>query len=44
MEKSNSQTVSFAIIFVTVNGHKTFKNIFSDVQTEGKGGDKFCLT
>ena len=31
-------TVSFAIIFVTMNGHtyKLFKNRLSDVQTEGK--------
>ena len=44
MEKSNFQTVSFAIFFVTTNGHKLFKNIFSEVQTEGKGGDKIGLT
>ena len=39
MKKSNFQTVIFAIIFVTMNGHtsKLFKNKFYDVQTEGKG-------
>ena len=39
VKKSNFQTVNFAIIFMTMNGHayKLFKNILSDVQTEGKG-------
>ena len=37
---SNFQTVIFAIMFVTMNGHtsKLFKNIFYDVQTEEKVG------
>ena len=32
-EKSNFQTVVFAIMFVTVNGHtyKLFKNVFNDL-------------
>ena len=39
MKKSNFQTVGFTIIFMTMNGHtyKFLKNIFNDVQTEGKG-------
>ena len=39
MNKSNFQTVIFAIIFATINGHrsKLFKSIFYGVQTEGKG-------
>ena len=38
MKKSNFQTVIFAIFFLAMNGHtfKLFKNIFSDVHTEGK--------
>ena len=36
MKKSNFQTVIFAIMFVTMNGHtsKLFKNVFYDVQIE----------
>ena len=39
MKKSNFQTVIFAIIFVTMNGHasKLFKNIFYYVQMKSKG-------
>ena len=39
MKKSNFQTVIFAKVFVTVNGHtsKLFKIIFYDGQTDGKG-------
>ena len=39
MKKSNFQTVIFAIVFVTVNGHtsKLFKIIFYDGQTGDKG-------
>ena len=39
VEKSNFQTVIFAIFLVTMNEHtsKLFKNIFNNVQTEGKG-------
>ena len=39
MKKSNFQTVIFAIVFVTVNGHtsKLFKIIFYDGQTDDKG-------
>ena len=39
MKKTNFQTVIFALIYVTMNEHtyKLFKNIFNDVQTEGKG-------
>ena len=39
VKKINFQTVIFAIIFVTMNGHtsKLFKNIFYDGQTEGYG-------
>ena len=35
-EKPNFQTVMFAIIFVTTNGHayKLFKNINNDAQTK----------
>ena len=38
-QKSNFQTVIFAIMFVTMNGHiaKSCKNIFYDVQIKGKG-------
>ena len=38
-KKSNFQTVIFAIILVTLNGHtsKLFINILNDVPTEGKG-------
>ena len=37
-EKVKFQTVIFAIIFVTINGHtsKLFQNIFHDFQTEDK--------
>ena len=37
--KLKFQTVIFAIIIVTMDGqtYKLFKNIFNDVQTEGKG-------
>ena len=37
--KNIFQTVIFAIIFQTMNGHryKLFENILNDVQTEGKG-------
>ena len=39
MKKSNFQAVIFGIILVTMNGqtYKVFKNIFIDVQIEGKG-------
>ena len=38
-EKSNFQSVIFAIISVTINGHTyiLFKNIPKDVQAKGKG-------
>ena len=38
-KKSNIQSVTFAISFVTMNGHTyiLFKNILNDVQTKGKG-------
>ena len=38
MKKSNFQTVSFAIMLLTIyDTYKSFKNIFNDFQTEGKG-------
>ena len=40
VKKSNFQTVIFAIIVVTMNGHdvyKLFKKILNDVQIKGKG-------
>ena len=35
-EKDSSETMTFAIIFMTINEHryKLFKNIFNDVETE----------
>ena len=38
-DKSNFQTVIFAILFVTMNGHKYkfFKSIYNDVQAECEG-------
>ena len=39
VKKLNFQTVRFAIIFVTMNEYinELSRNIFYDVQTEGKG-------
>ena len=39
MKKPNFQTVNFAIFFVTMTGHtyKLLENLFSTVQTYGKG-------
>ena len=38
-DKSNFQTVIFALMFVTLNGHiyKLIKNTFNDVQSKDKG-------
>ena len=39
--KSNCQTVSFARIFMTMNGHtyELFKNLFRDVENRGERGE-----
>ena len=38
VKKSNVQTVRFALIYMTIDGHtyKLFQNIVSDVRTKGK--------